>query len=557
MSEFLYYYHPVEPATWFYLSSLLTIGLFFKFSRFWSVRNLDLLLLIGLGPGLLFIHYGHKADRTARAVLRGESVPADVAVVSPAVVVPQATENADASEEASGADAERTPEAGPATVDPAAASPVAGDAAPNDLVPESAEGSTTTDAEPAAARELASSRPAEAATDAAAEETGTAAGDSSAPVEALDPAATAAADLIARGRRLQFYGYIWLFCGGFLLLGRLLADPTMVRRPLLEPNLSAGGLTFIGCSLFVFLMADVISRPAEHRAHAEPSQAMDESVATGVPAKTSGGPEYAVLSHLTINASKALAIAAHLTIVVGLVLVGYWHFDNIIMGVGAATLYLMLPYTALMTNEFKHALPSAALVWAVLCYRKPLVSGALIGFAGGVAYYPLFLLPLWCSFYWARGLVRFVCGLVVMLAVLLIVLSGAPEFLENVRLMFGLMPPAMEDLRGIWDPGLGGWNGYYRLPVLAAFLVLVASMTLWPAQKNLGTLLSCSAAIMLATQFWHGFGGGTFMAWYLPLLLLTVFRPNLEDRVALTVLTERWLPRRASANRPDRATQAV
>jgi hypothetical protein len=47
------------------------------------------------------------------------------------------------------------------------------------------------------------------------------------------------------------------------------------------------------------------------------------------------------------------------------------------------------------------------------------------------------------------------------------------------------------------------------------------------------------------------------MAWYLPLLLLTVFRPNLEDRVALTVLTERWLPRRASANRPDRATQAV
>jgi len=362
---------------------------------------------------------------------------------------------------------------------------------------------------------------------------------------------------MARARRLQFYGYLWLFCGGFLLLGRLLADPTMVRRPLLEPNLSAGGLTFIGCSLFVFLMADVISRPAEHLSRAEPSQTLDESVATGVPAKTSGGPEYAVLSHLTVNASKALAIVAHLTIVVGLVLVGYWHFDNIIMGVGAATLYLMLPYTALMTNEFKHALPSAALVWAVLCYRKPLVSGALIGFAGGVAYYPLFLLPLWCSFYWARGLVRFVCGLVVMLTVLLIVLSGAPEFLENVRLMFGLMPPAMEDLRGIWDPGLGGWNGYYRLPVLAAFLVLVASMTLWPAQKNLGTLLSCSAAIMLATQFWHGFGGGTFMAWYLPLLLLTVFRPNLEDRVALTVLTERWLPRRASANRTDRATQAV
>ena len=32
-----------------------------------------------------------------------------------------------------------------------------------------------------------------------------------------------------------------------MLLTRLLLDPTMVRRPLLEPNLSLGGLTFISC----------------------------------------------------------------------------------------------------------------------------------------------------------------------------------------------------------------------------------------------------------------------------------------------------------------------
>jgi len=35
-----------------------------------------------------------------------------------------------------------------------------------------------------------------------------------------------------------------------------------------------------------------------------------------------------------------------------------------------------------------------------------------------------------------------------------------------------------------------------------------------------------------------------FMAWYLPLLLLTVFRPNLEDRIAQSVISEGWLPRR-------------
>jgi hypothetical protein len=49
---------------------------------------------------------------------------------------------------------------------------------------------------------------------------------------------------------------------------------------------------------------------------------------------------------------------------------------------------------------------------------------------------------------------------------------------------------------------------------------------------------------MLATQFWLPDGGGLYMAWYLPLLLLTIFRPNLEDRVALSVLGEGWFPKR-------------
>ena len=59
-------------------------------------------------------------------------------------------------------------------------------------------------------------------------------------------------------------GYIWLFCvGGFFLI-RLLFDPLMVRRPMLEPNLTASGLTFTGCALLVFLMCNVVtSKPTE------------------------------------------------------------------------------------------------------------------------------------------------------------------------------------------------------------------------------------------------------------------------------------------------------
>ena len=57
--------------------------------------------------------------------------------------------------------------------------------------------------------------------------------------------------------RIERLGFLWLFAIGAVWLVRLLLDPTMVRRPLLEPNLTTGGLIFIGGSLFIFLMANV------------------------------------------------------------------------------------------------------------------------------------------------------------------------------------------------------------------------------------------------------------------------------------------------------------
>jgi hypothetical protein len=71
---------------------------------------------------------------------------------------------------------------------------------------------------------------------------------------------------------------------------------------------------------------------------------------------------------------------------------------------------------------------------------------------------------------------------------------------------------------------------------MVVFIVLSLSFVFWPAQKNLATLMSCSAAIMAASQFCYAYGGGLYMAWFLPTLLLTVFRPNLDDCIALDVV---------------------
>jgi riboflavin transporter FmnP len=486
MSEILFHYQKVNPTTWVYLSSLLMIGLFFQFNRFWSVRNLDLILLILLAPGLLMINQARSADD----VIATDEQRAEL----------------------------KTP------------------------------------AEPAP--DISTPAPDESATNSG-------------------QLAAAAANADKARKHMLYMGYLWLLAVSFVWLVRLLADSTMVRRPLLEPNSTKGCLVFLGCSLFIFLMANVItSDPTtddlkaakgaesllQRRDTARDRNKPEEYWRYGpgfyflhalpsIPTHPFIRGEHPDPSRADELVAKTMAIASHFAVVAALVMIGYWHFENIKMGLGAALLYLMLPYTAQMTGHVDHVLPAALLLWAVVLYRRPTLAGIFIGLAASVVYYPVFLLPLWISFYWQRGLARFIMGVLgsvaVMVFSLVLVSDDLLSFWLKVQQMFALWIPKTnaQVLRGVW--GLG-WEPWYRLPVIVACGVLAGFMAGWPAHKNLGTLLSCSAAIMVAVQFWHGFGdgGGMYMAWYLPLLLMTVFRPNLEDRVALTVLGEGWFTRR-------------
>lgn len=556
MSEFLLHYDPVPPTTWAYLASLLMVGLFFKFGRFWSVRNLDLALLITLAPGLLLVHFGEEKTKSDLAAAAGRPTD-EVASVE------GAAELADPEELTDQEDLDLPlVENGSAQVDLDTIVPNDGNQTVESLTEEPDTVADTATVEPAAT---------DTATVGTTVETGAGEGEPS-PADGEQPAIT--------GRGLKAIGFIWLLSASGLLLVRLLLDQAMVRRPLLEPNLSTGGLTFIGCSLFVFLMANVVSSPvtekdlrgprsadqiiagvagdADEESSAEPTRDFDgpgnallyllPSFVT-MPQMWSDGVERSEVGYLRM--AKTMAILSHLAIVIGVVGIGYRHFGNIQTGIGAATLYLMLPYTSQMTGRVDHVLPAALIVWGILCYRRPLPAGMFIGLAIGVAYYPLFLLPLWVSFYWQRGLMRFVSGILSMVtliaASMAFLSSDLSSFTAHIRRMFGIRWPVTdvaEGLTGIWSLS---WDPSYRVPVLAAFVALSGALAIWPVQKNLGTLLSCSAAVMVATQFWHGDGGGLYMAWFLPLTLLTIFRPNLEDRVALSVLGAGWFPRRRHA----------
>lgn len=533
MSEILFHYQEIYPTTWVYVSSLMIIALFFKFNRFWSVRNLDLILVILLAPGILFVHFGNIAKNRALQIAASqltEEVPLGEGEIQTPAMGSDDQARSELESKENGAD---------------------------QILTLRAEAQNRAPGTNSAPRTDDTSRQQQA-------------------VAASPPAR----EMRRLGIGIEGLGYVWIFAVGAAVLVRLLIDTAMVRRPLLDPNLTLGGMSFVCCSLFVFLMANVITgepteddlkgpRGAEQLMARQEAKEGDDSLARHGP----GLPLLHVLPAITTAwvkpendlrvgedrqlryalTAKLMAILSHLAVAIGIVIIGYRHFENIRSGMGAAVLYLIVPYTALMTGRVDHVLPAALLVWAIVCYRRPEIAGIFLGLAVGVIYYPFFLLPLWISFYWCRGLVRLLIGVVVSLSIMVLSLvftsSDVANFFEQFTVMFGLWIPQLDGLEEL-DGLEGFWTRLdrayrvYRITVLAAFVGISAAMALWPAQKNMGTLLSCSATVMLAAQFWHGHGGGIYMAWYLPLLLLTIFRPNLEDRVAMAVLGETWLDRR-------------
>ncbi|MAI31938.1 MAG: hypothetical protein CBE00_04440 [Planctomycetaceae bacterium TMED240] len=516
MGEILLNYERPQPATWVYLSSFLTIGLYFVFHRFWSIRNLDLVLLILLAPGLLVVYEGRqleqeeRANRSQQIALQSGTqtkslVEKFLTLVQPLPMYALSPRGSVQSESVANSLTvlQKTPS----------------------FVSEEVSGTTT---------ELVEAN-------------------SGIPPEAIEggPAELdSPVDEDFTSDELQRIGFLYLLTIQAFILVRMMLDPIMSRRPLLDPNLTAGGLMFLGVSLFVFMMANVVRSDPQTQYTQGPElgpgyalMRMLPSIPTlpinnqleGLPADirpepTAGEKQLAVVA-------KVLAILAHLGIVSAIILISNRHFGNTRAGVGCATLYLILPYTAQMTGRVDHALPAAFLLWAILTYRRPLIAGMFVGLAGGLVYYPLFLLPLWISFYWKRGVRKFILGTACMLALLMLALwfDDSSTLADHLQHMYGVLSPLRdaETLQGLWALG---WNPFWRLPVIVAYVILSAFFAIWPAQKNLGTILSGSAALMIAAQFWHGESGGLYIAWFLPLLLLTIFRPNLQDRIATKVV---------------------
>jgi hypothetical protein len=356
--------------------------------------------------------------------------------------------------------------------------------------------------------------------------------------------------LLAQEGVSPFWGYVWLLAASGYFLLRCLFDLTLVRRPVLSPNLNFGGLVWLACALFVSLIAVSFRHPNTQAKPAnEPSKRREKAAGAIEPIRQLGeevirkqSPPEVDQELLDLVVERGLTVLCHLCIAVGLILVGWLHFEDLHAGMASATFYLLLPYTYLLmprtplgVGRWDHAWPMALMIWMVLFYRRPTIAGIFLGLATGTVFFPLLVFPLWLSFYQRGGARRFALSFVISAGLclaaigLILWINGVlpPTVLSGWKLS-GWLPwqPPEADMGGLWQGKTSHWA--YRLPIFLAYIAFVGTTAFWPSPKNLAHVLALTAAVLIGIQFWYADQGGVYVLWYLPLLLLLVFRPNLS-----------------------------
>jgi hypothetical protein len=360
--------------------------------------------------------------------------------------------------------------------------------------------------------------------------------------------------LLLEGNGRGYFAYLWLMLASLYFLVRCLLDLTLVRRPALAPNLDLGGLAWLSGALFISLIAVAAREPYG------PSERGDKPASTDKVAGAVGEVvgKVAPVPDLPLWVQRGLALLCHLSVVTGLALIGWRHFDDLRSGMSAATFYLLLPYTYLLLpfsppgiGGWQHAWAMAFMVWAVFTYRRPTLAGSFLGLAAGTNFFPVLTFPVWLSFYrrpgQPGGAVRFTLSFVLC----------AVACLGALGLTLWLNDELPHSLRSAWTESswqpwkrpdqstLGFWQDIprqsaYRLPVFLASMALVVTTAIWPVPKNLAHVLALSTAVLLSVQFWYADRGGVYVLWYLPFLLLLVFRPNLSAAQPPPVSADDW-----------------
>jgi glycosyl transferase family 87 len=206
------------------------------------------------------------------------------------------------------------------------------------------------------------------------------------------------------------------------------------------------------------------------------------------------------------------------------------------LGVVLAYAWVTFPMTwdvlALNTND---NIVGALVLLAFLAFRRPVVSGALIGLAAAAKFAPLALVPVFAArtalAYGRRRALAFI-AIAVLVPVALIALflppGGLREFYDAT---LGFQVGRVDDPNSVWGlhSGLAGVQDVARWCAVA-FAIAVAFM---PAKDGKRGLAALAAAVLLALEIPLGHFAEAYMVWFLGLAFVAVFSAyELPDRDA-------------------------
>ncbi len=192
--------------------------------------------------------------------------------------------------------------------------------------------------------------------------------------------------MILVGHRVEapWWAFVWLFLGSFLWLVRCLLDLGLSRRPLLEPNLNASGLACLAVGVIGLFVAETISLPVDEGAKRNPADSKSDRVTERPPGESlvEDAIKQSPLAKSLKPSEKprvilkrVLACLGHLGLVIGLIAVGWRHFERPIAGLSVATCYLLLPYARFALVDTGQIIPAAFIVTALVFYNIPSLAG--------------------------------------------------------------------------------------------------------------------------------------------------------------------------------------
>ncbi len=225
------------------------------------------------------------------------------------------------------------------------------------------------------------------------------------------------------------------------------------------------------------------------------------------------------------------------------------------VALGAVVVFAATPYISGLGGEqasimgltyVSHMGPTAVVLAAFALLPRPLASGAMLAAAGGVLFYPAFMFPAWLGWYFwkdRRRAFAFFVGFALMAAaiVALIVLFtpasgdqgpialflestlehqeglGQRQYGASTFSFWGTHP----NLASFWQAPLIGTGSLFKPSFLIYALFVVTTFFLVRGRSD-AQLAGILASLAASVQLWKTHATGSYVEWWLPLLLISI-----------------------------------